>query len=82
MAVYYQHNLFLYVDPSVHQPLIHMIGQPDKYHELTLVRTSILQEMTGPSWASRFLSRIGCRLRRLIGRPQAVHAGAKRVRTI
>jgi hypothetical protein len=68
VALYYKHNLFLYVDPAVHQSLIDRIGFPDEYHELTLVRTSMLKALTGPGWFSRQLSRVGRRLGRLVGR--------------
>ena len=68
VAVYYQHNLFLYVDPAAHQPLIDQVGVPDKYHELTLVRTSILQELTGPGPMVHFLRQLENQLSRMFGR--------------
>jgi SAM-dependent methyltransferase len=67
VAVYYQHNLFLYVNPAVHQAVIDRVGVPDKYTELTLVRTSILHELTQPGPVMRFLRRVGARLGRLFG---------------
>ena len=76
VVVYYQHNLFLYVDPAVHCGLIDRVGVPDKYSELTLVRTSILQELTAPGPVTRFWQRIGARLGRLLGRGQPGGIGA------
>jgi SAM-dependent methyltransferase len=54
VAVYYQHNMFLYVDPAVHKDLMDHIGVPERRQELTLVRTTILQELTKSSWVARF----------------------------
>jgi SAM-dependent methyltransferase len=45
VAYYYQQNLYLFVDPEVHKGLIDRIGVPDKLSELTLVKTTILQDM-------------------------------------
>jgi hypothetical protein len=59
VAVYYQHNLFLYVDPRAHQGIIDRVGVPDKYTELTLVRTSILEDLTGPGILTRLFRRLG-----------------------
>ena len=56
IAVYYQHNLFLYVDGSVHRSLVASIGVPDRNSELTLVRTSIMQGLTRPSLATKVLA--------------------------
>jgi SAM-dependent methyltransferase len=78
VASYYQQNLFLYVDPAVHQSLIDQIGVPGKYNELTLVRTSILQELTGPGPMTRFLNRIGTRLGKLFSRHQLNRPGKSR----
>jgi SAM-dependent methyltransferase len=58
VAVYYQHNLLLYVNASIHQAIIDRVGVPDKYTELTLVRTTILQEMTQPNRMSRWMARM------------------------
>jgi SAM-dependent methyltransferase len=59
VAFYYQQNLFLYVDPAAHQPLIDRVGVPDKYSELTLVRTTVLQDLLRPSLLRRAWRRLG-----------------------
>jgi SAM-dependent methyltransferase len=68
VAVYYQQNLFLYVDPAVHQLLIERVGVPLKNEELTLVRTTILQELLAPGPFKSLMKRIAGRLGRMLGR--------------
>lgn len=58
VAFYYQQNLFLFVDPSKHQTLVDKIGIEDKYSELTLIKTTILQDMTAASTLQRGLSKV------------------------
>jgi SAM-dependent methyltransferase len=75
VAFYYQQNLFLYVDPAVHAAVIDRVGVPGPYTELTLVRTTILQELTGPGRVKRFLHRVGRKIAKVarrcgIGRPR------------
>jgi SAM-dependent methyltransferase len=67
VAVYYQHNLFLYVNPGIHRPLIDRVGVPDKYTELTLVRTTILQDLTRPGPLVDLWQRLGRKLKGLFG---------------
>jgi SAM-dependent methyltransferase len=74
VAAYYQHNIFLYVDPQAHRALIDQIGVPDKSNELTLIRTDLLQELTGPPRIIRFLARASARLARLFGVRGSDHA--------
>ena len=78
VAVYYQHNLFLFVDPAVHQDLVEKIGVPDRLQELTLVRTQILQELTQANWAVRLFHRVWNRASRLVGRRVCVPQSAQR----
>jgi hypothetical protein len=68
VAVYYQHNLFLYVDPSVHMDLVARIGIPERRQEMTLVRTLILQELTKSNLAVRLFHRFRNRISRLFTR--------------
>ena len=68
VAVYYQHNLFLYVDPTVRGDVVERIGVPDRLEELTLVRTTIVKELTKPNWAIRLLQRARNRVSRVFGR--------------
>ncbi|MBL8821544.1 MAG: class I SAM-dependent methyltransferase [Planctomycetia bacterium] len=49
VAFYYQQNLFLYVDPKHHHKLISESVVEDKYSELTLIKTTLLQDMTADS---------------------------------
>ncbi len=58
VAFYYQQNLFLFVDPTKHQALVDKIGIEDKYSELTLIKTTILQDMTAASTLQRSWSKI------------------------
>lgn len=46
VAFYYQQNIYLFVDPTVHQPLIDHVGIPDKYNEMTIIKTTILEDVT------------------------------------
>lgn len=73
VAVYYQHNLFLFVDPTTHRALIERVGVADRRTELTLVRTVILQELTRPSLLTRALRRLG----RIFSSPLAKAPGGK-----
>jgi SAM-dependent methyltransferase len=65
---YYQQNMLLYADPAVHQALIDIVGVPAKNSELTLVRTTILQELTAPGPVAHFAGRVVRRVARLLGR--------------
>jgi SAM-dependent methyltransferase len=68
VACYYQQNLLLYVDPIVHRAAIDRVGVPEKNDELTLVRTSILQEITAPGPVMRFAGRVARRVHKLFHR--------------
>jgi SAM-dependent methyltransferase len=74
VACYYQQNLLLYVNPSIHGAVIDAVGVPDKNDELTLVRTAILQEITAPGPVMRFAGRAARRLRKVFGRTNPVRA--------
>jgi SAM-dependent methyltransferase len=58
VAFYYQQNLYLFVDPKVHQAIIDRIGVADRLSELTLVKTTILQDMTRPSCFRRGIRKL------------------------
>jgi SAM-dependent methyltransferase len=75
VACYYQQNLFLYVDPAVHQALIDRVGVPAKNNELTLIRTTILQDLLAPGPLRSLLRRVAARLGRVLGRSQQGNAG-------
>jgi hypothetical protein len=65
VAPYYQQNLYLYVDPSIHQSLIDRIGVPDQHNEMTLVRTSILKDALRPDIQTRLFQRVRSAVRRV-----------------
>jgi hypothetical protein len=48
VAAYYQQNLYLFVDPAVHAPLLEKHSR-DEDTTLTLVQTYILKQMTAPT---------------------------------
>jgi SAM-dependent methyltransferase len=77
VAYYYQQNLFLYVDPAVHQDIVARVGVPDKYRELTLVKTSILQDLSGPGPLGRAYRRVRVGLEALKGRRRRPWVGGR-----
>ena len=68
VASYYQQNLFLYVDPAAHKELAERVGVPDRLQELTLVRTTILQDMTKGNWVLNLCRRACSRARSIFAR--------------
>jgi SAM-dependent methyltransferase len=67
VAVYYQTNLFLFVDPAVHHAMVTRVGVPDRLSELTLVRTTLLQDLTAPGPIRRILRKVRKSLSALFG---------------
>lgn len=59
---YYQQNMFLYVDPKIHQPVVALIGQPSRLNELTLIRTANLRSLVEGSRLRRWLARAKSKL--------------------
>jgi len=57
VLIYYQTNIFLYVDEIIHRDLIDKVGVPDRRSELTLIRTTILQGLTAPGLIERAVSK-------------------------
>lgn len=57
VLIYYQTNIFLYVNEMIHRDMIEKIGVPDRRSELSLVRTTILQGLTSPSLITRVIQK-------------------------
>jgi SAM-dependent methyltransferase len=71
VAIYYQQNLYLYVDPAVHQSLVNLVGVPDKFSELTLMKTTILEDLTRPGPIRLIFHRLRKKLRCLFTAPRS-----------